>query len=216
MATLTDPALIASLTWRYAVKRFDPDRRIARDDWAALEQALVLSPSSYGLQPYRFLVIDDPALRTRLRQAAFGQTQVTDADRLVVFAARTDLTRAEVDHFLARTAEVRGVPPAALEPYRRAIVDDLVEGPRHAWIGHWAARQAYLALGNLLTAAATLGIDACPMEGFDPERYDDLLALRADGLHAVVQCALGYRHRDDHHAHEAKVRFPAAELIIHR
>jgi nitroreductase len=215
MSTLTDIALLDCLAWRYAVKRFDRDRRIPEEDWQALEQALVLSPSSYGLQPYHLVVVTEPALRRRLRDASFGQPQVTDCDHLAVFATRT-IDHQAIDGYLARIAEVRGQQPQALAKLRQIMVDDLIAGPRNAWIAHWAARQAYLALGNLLTCAAVLGIDACPMEGFDPTAYDEILGLPARGMHAVVQCALGYRSGDDRHAAEPKVRLPATALIEHR
>ncbi len=214
--TLSDHDLIERETWRYAVKRFDAARTITPNDWSTLEQVLILSPSSYGLQPYRFLVINDPALRKRLTAASYGQSQVAECSLLVVFTIRKNLDRAYVDRFIARTALIRKVTVESLAGYRSAIIKDLIEGPRHAWIDQWSARQAYIALGNLLTGAATLGIDACPMEGFDPVQYDDILGLPAQGLGAVVVCALGYRSADDHHAHDAKVRFAAEDLIEHR
>ncbi len=214
--TFTDHELIERETWRYAVKRFDPSRAISANDWATLEAALVLSPSSYGLQPYHFVVVDDVALRARLTTASYGQPQIATCSRFVVFAIHTNMDVAHIDRFLARTAQIRKVTVESLAAYRQVMVDDLINGPRHAWIDHWSARQAYIALGNLLTSAATLGIDTCPMEGFDPKQYDQILNLSARGLNAVAACALGYRSADDQHAHEPKVRFAAADLIEHR
>jgi nitroreductase len=216
MSTLTDPQLLETLHWRYATKQFDPARGIPDAEWRTLEEALMLSPSSYGLQPYKFLVIDDQDLRKRLRKASFGQPQITDAARLVVFAIRKNLDRAWVDHYIARTAEVKHVPEESLKAMTRTIIGDLIEGPRHDWIDHWAARQAYIALGVLLTSAAVLGIDACPMEGFSPVQYDEILGLKEPGLGATVLCALGYRSESDHHASEAKMRFSAPDLVEHR
>jgi len=215
MNTFNDHELINRLTWRYAVKRFDPANKISASNWATLEQALVLSPSSYGLQPYRFLVINDAALRARLAVVSYGQPQIVDCSHLVVFAIRKGMDLVHIDHFIARVAAVKKVTVESLASYRKAMVDDLIDGPRHAWIDHWSARQAYLALGNLLTSAATLGIDACPMEGFDPSLYDDILDLPERHLSATVVCALGYRSADDKHAREAKVRFAIEDLIEH-
>jgi len=215
MKTFTDPELINRLTWRYAVKQFDPAKKITASDWATLEQALVLSPSSYGLQPYRFLVINDAALRTRLAVASYGQSQIMDCSHLVVFAIRKGMDLDHIDHFIARVATVTKVTVESLAGYRKTIVGDLIDGPRHAWIDHWSARQAYMALGHLLTSAAALGIDACPMEGFNPALYDDILDLPERHLSATVVCALGYRSADDKHARDAKVRFAIEDLIEH-
>ena len=207
--------LISRLHWRYAVKHFDSSRAITANDWKTLEEALVLSPSSYGLQPYKFLVIDDPVLRRRLTTVSFNQPQIIECPHFVVFAIHSGLDLAHVDRFIARMAEVSQVTVESLAGYRKLIIRDLIEGPRHAWIDQWSARQAYIALGNLLTSAAMLGIDACPMEGFAPAEYDTILNLSKRGLSAVVACALGYRNPGDPHAHDAKVRFPIADLIEH-
>lgn len=211
-----DPAfLIRQLEWRYATKRFDPARRIPAETWAALERSLVLSPSAYGLQPWRAVVVMDPELRIRLRAASFNQEQVEACSHLVVFAAKERITAADLDRFLARVSEVRGASPESLASYRAVMARDLVEGPRAAWAAHWAARQAYLALGQFLASCAMLGIDACPMEGLDPVRYDALLGLEGSGYHTVCICAAGYR-AEDPYAALPKVRFPAEELILRR
>lgn len=208
--------LLASLSWRYATKVFDPTRTIAPEAWKALEESLVLTPSSYGLQPYRFLVVEDPALRAQLRPVSWGQAQITDASHLVVFLAKNDLTAADVDHYLARISEVRGIPVADLAPFRGMMVGNLVEGPRHDTIQEWAARQAYIAFGQAMLSAALMGIDACPLEGLDPEAYDRILGLEGSGYRTVAACAFGYRAQDDKYASLPKVRFPAGELILHR
>lgn len=213
---LSDKSLIERRNCRYAVKRFDTTRKISSHHVKALEQVLVLSPSSYGLQPYRFLLIDDQALRTRLTLASYGQPQIEDCSLLVVFTICKNIDRAYVDRFIARTALVQQVPVETLERYRQLIIGDLIDGPRHAWINEWSKRQAYLALGNLLTSAAALGIDACPMEGFDPAQCDEILQLAPNGLGTVVVCALGYRCPDDRHAQDLKVRFFANDLLEHR
>ena len=208
--------LLEALNWRYATKVFDPARKIGGTEWKALEESLVLAPSSYGLQPYRFLVILDPKLRDRLRQASRGQSQVTDASHLVVFTVQQEMTEADIDRWLARVAVVRGVETGSLTAYREMMVGDLVEGPRTTPVAEWAARQAYIALGQLLTEAALLGIDACPMEGIDRGSYDAVLGLGATGFKTQVACALGYRSSDDKYARLKKVRYGANRLIVHR
>jgi nitroreductase len=216
MPTITNHDFIERLNWRYAVKKFDPTRTILPAAWSTIEETLILSPSSYGLQPYRFLIIEDPELRRRLAGAAYGQPQVTDSSHLVVFAVRRGIGHAYVERFIGRIAEVRKVPAESLTGYQHAIVRDLIDGPRHRWIDEWSARQTYIALGNALTAAALLGIDSCPMEGFEPDKFDEILGLSARGFASVVLCAFGHRHPDDKHAHEAKVRFSREDLIEHR
>jgi len=206
--------LLDALNWRYATKLFDPERKLSDANWEALQKALALSASSYGLQPYRFVIPQSPALRRQLREASRGQAQVTDASHLVVFAARTEITTKDVDHFLASLATTRGIPLESLEGFRGMLKGDIVEGPRSAIAGHWAARQAYLALGNLLASAALLRIDACPMEGFNPDLYDELLGLKGSGYHTVCICALGYRKAEDPYAKAKKFRFAPEELFV--
>lgn len=213
MNTLSEASLISALNWRYATKSYDAVKKISAATWNALTEALVLSPSSYGLQPYRFLVVNDPAVRAQLLPHAWGQRQVVDASHLVVFTARTGFTAEEVDKFIELTAKTRGIPAEALKGYRDMMVGDLVKGPRAAIVDQWAARQVYIALGNLLTSAAVLGVDATPMEGFLPSEFDKVLGLPGTGYTAVVIAALGYRAADDKYAAAPKVRFAANELV---
>jgi nitroreductase len=215
MSTMTIAGLLEQLRWRYAVKGFDPARKIPADTWKSMEEALVLSPSSYGLQPWRFLVVDDAAVRAKLRLVSWNQAQVTDASHYVVFAAKDHVAETDVDRFVARTAEVRGVPAEALAPLRKMMIGDLVQGPRSKVIAEWAARQTYIALGNFMTSAAALGIDTCPMEGLDPQKYDEILSLGGSGFHTVVACAAGYRSEADKYARALKVRYPLEDVVRH-
>ena len=177
MSTLNPQQLLQQLNWRYATKQFDPARKISAQDWAALEQALVLSPSSGGLQPWRFVVVNDPALRAKLRPAAYGQAQVTDASHLVVFTAKTDFTETDVDAHIKNIVATTGAPVEALAQLRGMLVGGIVQSMDAASRQAWARNQAYIALGNFLTSAAVLGIDACPMEGFDRAQFDQILGL---------------------------------------
>ncbi len=213
MATISSADLITQLSWRYAVKTFDATRTITPAQWETLLQALELSPSSYGLEPWKFIHIQDQEVRKRLQAAAWGQTKVVDASHFLVLAIVKDFGMPGVDAFIRRTAEVRKVPVSTLEGYKGQIVGDLVSGPRKAIINEWSARQLYIALGTLLTSAAVLGIDACPMEGFDIAKFDEILGLPAKGLSARVCCALGFRSADDKYASAAKVRFTRAQVL---
>jgi nitroreductase len=216
MSTITGESLLQQLNWRYATKKFDPTRKIPAADWAVLEQALLLTASSYGLQPWKFIVVTDPALKTRLRGASWNQSQVEDCSHHVVLAAKQDISEADLDHFITRIAAVRGVTAESLAGYKGFMMGDLVNGPRHAIIKEWAARQTYIAMGNLLTSAAVVGIDACPFEGIEPAKYDEILGLQGTGYATVAACPLGYRSADDKYANTPKVRFEAKDVIDHR
>lgn len=210
---LPPSALTGPLEWRYATKRFDPDRKIDPAIWSALERALVLSPSSFGLQPWRFVVIGDAGVRERLRAVSWNQPQITEASHLVVFAARTGLTPADVERHVQRTAAVRSVPVESLAGLRTMIGGFVEQLRATGRLDAWCDRQAYLALGTFLTSAALLGIDACPMEGIDPAAYDEILSLPAQGYHTLCVAAAGHRSPDDAYAGLAKVRFPVEEVI---
>jgi len=211
-----DPAhLLEHLQWRYATKIFDTAKTIAPGVWQALEETLVLSPSSHGLQPWKFIVITDKEVRAKLLPHSWGQKQVTDCSHYVVFASIKKLSEADIDNYLARTAEVRGSTLESMKGYRGMMVGDLIHGARSKVIGEWAARQAYIALGNFMTSAALLEVDTCPMEGFVPAEYDKVLGLEARNLTAAVCCAAGYRSDLDKYARLPKVRFSAEQVVEH-
>lgn len=205
--------LIDAMNWRYAVKKYDSAGKIPAEKWAALEQTLLLSPSSYGLQAMKFLVIDDKALRAKLRPASWDQSQITDADKLVVFLVKKDAGPADVQRFIDRISEVRRVPAEMLEGYKQMINQSVALPPEK--VEAWLTRQVYIALGNFLTSAAVLGVDACPMEGFDKDKYDEILGLHAKGWKSIVVATAGVRASDDAYARNAKVRFPLSELVEH-
>jgi nitroreductase len=213
--TISAEQLLTQLNWRYATKQFDPNRKINAEDWAALEEALLLSASSGGLQPWAFVVVNDPGVREALVPAAFGQAQVKDASHLVVFAARTNFDVADVDAHIARTAEVRRIPAESLAQFREMLVGGIVNAMDAPTRQAWATKQAGIALGNLLTSAALLGIDACPMEGFLPPQVDEILGLKEKGLTAVAFCPLGYRSAEDAYSTLPKVRFPKEKVLLH-
>ncbi|MEG4405245.1 NAD(P)H-dependent oxidoreductase [Microcoleus sp. MON2_D5] len=213
MNHITTTDLLENLKWRYATKQFDPAKTIAPEIWTALEDALVLTPSSYGLQPWKFLIITSSELKEQLKPLSWNQSQVTDCSHYVVFAIKKNLTAEDVDRFMARTVELRGGTVEAMAGYRNLIVSDLVDGARSFNINQWSTRQTYIALGNFMTCAALLGVDTCPMEGIEPVNYDRLLGLSAKGFTTVVACAAGYRSETDKYASLAKVRFPKSEIL---
>jgi len=214
--TLLSPEqLVERLDWRYAVKQFDPRRKIDAATWRTLEEAVRLSPSSGGLQPWKFVVVTDPAVREKLVAASFGQTQVRDASHLVVFTAKKNFGAAEVDAHIQNTAATRNVSVESLDGLRGMLIGGIVNAKDPVAREAWAARQTYIALGVLVSAAAVLGIDAAPMEGFMPDQYDAILNLDKQGLTTTVICAVGYRSENDRYASLPKVRFDHDELFLH-
>ena len=212
MSVISPEAALARLNWRYAVKKFDSTKTIPDETWTALEQAAVLSPSSTGLQPWKFVVVTSPEMKQKLRPAAYNQPQITDCSHLVVFCAKAPPTSADTERHVERTAEVRGVPVSSLDAFRK-MVEGSANRPADEGTA-WAARQAYIALGVFLTTAAMIGVDACPMEGFDPPQFDEILGLKAHGVKSFALAAAGYRAADDKYAALAKVRLPLEEVII--
>lgn len=213
LKTIKPEELIEIQKWRYATKIFDAAKKISAVEWKALEEALILSPSSYGLQPWKFLVVTDPAVRAKLMGCSWNQKQVTDASHFVVFLGRADITAADVDVLIKRTADVQKRDGQSLDGYRGMIIGDLVNGPRHAIITEWVSRQVYIALGNFMTSAALLGIDTCPMEGLDPLKYDEILGIKGTGYTTRVACAAGYRSAADKYSQLPKVRYPKESLV---
>jgi len=204
---------ITALNWRYATKKFDTSKKLTDEQLSMLEETLRLSPSSYGLQPWKFIVVSDPEVRAKLRAAGYNQPQITDASQLVVFAVPKVVDDALVDVFIQSVADAKGMPVDGLKGYADMIKGSLAGKSPEARV-EWAARQVYIALGFLLAAAAGAGIDACPMEGFDPKKFDEILGLGALGLESKVVAAIGFRSSDDENAGMPKFRFPKEKVII--
>lgn len=217
MGQITTPPenLLEQLHWRYATKKFDATRKISADLWQTLEQSLVLAPSSFGLQPWKFFVVDNPELRQQLVEHSWGQTQVVDASHLVVFAIKKNVDAAEVDRFVARMSEVQQTPVDALQGFANVVKGFLAQPPDAFNVNEWSKRQVYIALGQFMTCAAALGIDTCPMEGFNPAKYDEVLKLPEQGYESVVLCPAGYRAEDDRAADRPKVRYITEEVVAH-
>ncbi len=208
----TPDQLLAALRWRYATKQFDTSRKIPDATWDAIEESLVLTPSSFGLQPWKFIVVENPAVRAKLLTDSWNQPQVTDASHFVVLTARTDLTAADIDAWIARMSEVQGSSLEAFAPLK-GMISGFAERMSEEERAAWNKNQAYIALGQLMASAAVLGIDACPMEGISASAYDRILGLENSGYATVVACALGYRAEADKYAAIPKARFAKSEVI---
>jgi nitroreductase len=215
MQTISTGTLIERLNWRYATKRFDANRKIPAETWSALEDALVLTPSSFGLQPWRFIVVTDQDVKNSLVPMSWNQTQPAECSHYVVFAAATKMTEAHINRYLSRMAEVRNVDVESLSAYRGMMMKSLVSPPEDFNITHWSSLQAYIALGNFMTSAAMLNVDTCPLEGIDREQYNAVFKLSEQGYTAAVACAAGYRGESDRHATAPKVRFIKDDVVQH-
>jgi nitroreductase len=208
----TPDQLLAALRWRYATKQFDASRKIPDTTWDAIEESLVLTPSSFGLQPWKFIVVENPAVRAKLLTDSWNQPQVTDASHFVVLTARTDLTAADIDAWIARMSEVQGSSLESVAPLK-GMISGFAERMSEEERAAWNKNQGYIALGQLMASAAVLGIDACPMEGISASAYDRILGLEDSGYATVVACALGYRAEADKYAITPKARFAKSEVI---
>mgnify|MGYP001157598651 FL=1 len=216
MRVLTPEETLERLKWRYAVKRFDQSKKVPDDAWRVLEQSLLLSPSSFGLQPWKFIEVVDKNLREQLKAASWNQAQVVEADRYVVFSALRTITDHDVDRFMQCTSDTRGTPIESLTGYRNVITGFIETG----WVAKdlfgWNARQAYIALGQFMAAAAAMGIDTSPMEGIEMNGYDELLGLKDTRYATLCACAVGFRSDDDKHSNAPKVRYKLDEVIERR
>lgn len=204
---------IENQNWRYATKKFDATKKISARDIDTLKEAIQLSVSSYGLQPYKVLIIENPELRAKLQPAAWGQSQIVEASHLIIFANETNVDDTTIDSFLKNISKTRATPIDSLAGYGDFMKSKLVtlaDDSKNVW----TSKQTYLALGNLLNAAAELKIDATPMEGFEPEKINEILGLDKLGLNASLIATLGYRHEEDTTQHYKKVRKSKEELFI--
>lgn len=205
--------IIQQLFWRYATKKFDSNKTIPDSLWHALEQSLVLSPSSFGLQPWKFYVVRNPDLRQQLKECAWGQSQVTDASHLVVFAYKLGIDSKDVNPYIDHMSDVRNTPKDKLEGLESMIKGFLQDPPFPLDPDSWAIRQVYIALGFFMYSATMMGIDTCPMEGFIPAKADEVLSLQEQGFSTAVLCAAGYRASDDKYADMRKVRYDTKDVV---
>ena len=215
MSSFIPPAqLIAALQWRYAVKKFDQTKKIPAADWHALEQSLVLAPSSIGLQPWKFFVVTDAAVKAQLQAASYRQSQASECSHFVVFSVRRNLDAEHVERHIRRMIEVLGVTEESLAKFRTMTLRNLDRAREAGTLDPWQEHQIYIALGKFLAGAALLGIDTCPMEGIEASKYDEILGLAGSDYGTVVACAAGYRLADDKYATMQKVRFKTDDVVV--
>jgi len=215
MNPISASQVVDALQWRYATKTFDPSKKIPDETWAALEDSLVLTPSSFGLQPWKFLVVTDEDKKSALLPHSWNQPQVTQCSHLLVFTVPTKINEETIDYFLQTIADKHEVEVSSLEDYRNMMVGFVIKSLDANQQKEWAVKQTYIALGQFMLAAAMVGVDACPMEGFKASKYDEVLELPSEGLTTAVVCPVGYRRDSDKYAHLPKVRYDKSDMIKH-
>jgi nitroreductase len=205
--------IIKSLQWRYATKKFDKERLLSDEKLDILKQAFNLTATSFGLQTLKLLIIKDEKVRAKLVEHSFGQQQVLNASHLLVLCVQDNILDSDVDTHFDNVINLRSTPETILAPYRadlKAMMRDMDKEERQ----EWSIKQVYIALGNLMTVCAVEGIDSCPMEGFDRDRYDTILSLKDKNLKSVLLLPVGYRHEDDMFADFKKVRKQLNDAVV--
>jgi nitroreductase/dihydropteridine reductase len=205
-------SIISDLNWRYATKKFS-SKKLSDQQVETLLESLRLTASSLGVQPWKFIVIKNEAIRAELVPHSYGQAQISEASHLILLAAPLNYTNDDVDSYIDFMAKERGATKEAISGYSD-IIKGYIAGHSKTESDNWITKQAYIALGNLLTVCAVEKIDSCPMEGFDKAKWDEILGLTEMGLRSVVACPVGFRHNEDHHQTMNKVRFPMSDLLI--
>ena len=202
-----------ALNWRYAVQVFDQAKKVTEDDLRTILESARLTASSYGIEAWKFLVVENPEIRAKLREAGYGQSKITDASHLIVLARRTDVRENISAERIQRTAQAfqQELTAPALVGFK-SMIDGAIAGKSEKALDCWAAKQVYIALGTMMETASLLEIDNAPMEGFSPEKFDEILGLREKNLSATVLLALGYRGEDEA-AKRPKVRRSFEEVV---
>lgn len=205
---------IEALNWRYATKQFDPSKKVSNADLETILSSGNLAATSYGLQPFKFVVVSDQKTKDDLVPFSYNQPQVSQASHAIVLAARTDIDEAFIRTMTRLAEKIRDLPQGQLDGYAKQMIGSIMSMSEEQRL-HWAQKQIYIALGNMMAVCAVLKVDSCPMEGFVPAQYDRLLNLAQQNLTATVVLPVGYRSKDDEQQHLAKVRHSIEEIVIH-
>ncbi|WP_025743100.1 NAD(P)H-dependent oxidoreductase [Aquimarina pacifica] len=205
--------IIESLRWRYATKKFDSTKNLPQEKIDVLVEAFNLTATSYGLQPLKLVIIKDKKIQKELTQHSWNQQQVADASHVLVFCIENVIGQEYINNYFDTVKTIRNTPDKVLNPFKEQLVKSFADKPQEE-ILNWATKQAYLAMGNLLTVCALEQIDACPMEGFIPEKYDEILNLADLKLSSVLVLPVGYRAEDDMFSEFKKVRRSINDTVI--
>jgi len=216
--TTTQPSratmdLLEPLKWRYATKQFDAEKSLTNEQVNQLLEATNFTATSYGLQPFKLLVLNDQAKQDSLVASSYGQAQVADASHVIIIATRTDVDADYISDYVDYMESERGLAGGAMDQFKNVMIGSIA-GMSEKDRETWATKQAYIALGTLLTACAAAKIDACPMEGFVNAEYDEILGLAEMNLHAVLVIPIGFRSADDKYQSLKKIRRPLSDMVV--
>ncbi len=201
------------LNWRYATKKFDDSKKLSKEKIEVLKQAFNLTPTSYGLQTMKLVIVSDDKTKSKLVNLCYGQEQVENASHVLAICIQTNVNDKDVNDYFDNIISIRKTSEIVLSKYRKEL-KDFINSKTKTQIEDWCINQAYIVLGNLMTVCAVEGIDACPMEGFLPDKVDELLELEKHNLKSVLLLPVGYRAEDDMFADLKKVRKDLSETII--
>jgi nitroreductase len=197
--------IIDSLNWRYATKKFDSTRKLSKSQINLLKKAFNLTASSYGLQPVKLIVISNQKIKNILLKSSMNQLQVIQCSHLLIICIESNINKSYIESYFKRVIDIRKTDPLVLESFKESIINEFNDMSNTSII-NWSINQAYLALGNLMTVCSVEGIDSCPMEGFLPEKYDEILDLKSKNLKSVLVMPVGYRSVNDQFSSFKKVR----------
>jgi len=204
---------IKSLNWRYATKKFNPDKKLSIEQLNLITESLKLTASSYGLQPWRFVIVENKALKEKLREHSYNQPQITDCSHLIVLCNKKSIKDEYIDKFVKETAKSKGVEVETLDEFKK-MISGAMKRKSDEEFRAWAKNQVFIALGNILTVCAENKIDACPMEGFNNSKYNEILELDKEEIESTVLCAVGFRNESDKYLTVKKMRFDINDIII--
>ena len=204
---------VKALQWRYATKKFDTTRILPKEKIDILKKSFNLTATSYGLQPLKLIIVQDKAVQKELEKASYNQKQLSSASHVFVLCIEKEVGKQFIENYFKYVRDIRNTPETILDPFKESLIGDFEKKPVDQ-IHNWATHQAYLVLGTLLTVCATEGIDSCPMEGFEAEKYDKILGLAEHNLCSVLALPVGYRADDDFFSGLKKVRRPLEETVI--
>jgi len=203
---------IENQNWRYATKQFDTTKKVSASDLELIKESINLTATSYGLQTFKVLVVENQDVKEQLKGASWGQGQIADASHTLVFCAYNEVTPENVDSYLKLKSEIQGIELTNLAKFGDFMKSTIGSFPVEE-TKNWTAKQTYIALGNAMAACAELRIDSCPIEGFEPKKYDEILGLSEKGLTATLVLPIGYRSEEDGSQHGKKIRKPLAEVF---
>ena len=205
--------IIESLEWRYAAKKFDAEKMLSETQINTLKEAFNLTATSYGLQPVKMVIIKNKEIQQELVEHSWNQQQVIQASHLIVICIQDVINEKDIENYFNLVKKTRNTPDEILNPFKDYLKSDITNRSE-AQLAIWMKNQAYIALGNLLTVAAVEKIDSCPMEGFNPEKYDEILNLKKHNLKSALVLPVGFRAEDDYMKDLQKVRKNTSDVVI--